>query len=347
MKWHFFFISTFLITTFVHSSDDIELIISLVFIFEWVFIEKMWVRWGKRRELRTVNVIPNEAGSQVFVIEFPINPKKDKWLLWNPGDCIGVVCELVNQEEHIFTIASSPYAGKLRLCIQITHAEPERDVNPLISRTVKQWTTKLGKQIRKARDKSGLFIPFLLSPPLPTQSGMYSSYENIIFITSGTGITPGLAVFEHWVHIHAKQLDKKKRMFELVRMYRTHKSMEFSDKIFLSWEPITGAKWNKGTLAYKNLTAFSVSLISGENTPPPPQYKETALRINMSGARDEKRKLTNQKKVAVLFMLIKEFKKKQPTDGKWQIFFCGAEVVAKLVIKAAWLNKKSVIAEMF
>jgi len=91
MKWHFFFISVYLLTTFVHSSDDIELIILLLFIFEWVFIEKMWVRWGKRRELRTVNLVPNESGSQVFVIEFPINPKKDKWLIWNPGDCIGVV----------------------------------------------------------------------------------------------------------------------------------------------------------------------------------------------------------------------------------------------------------------
>jgi len=149
------------------------------------------------------------------------------------------------------------------------------------------------------------------------------------------------------VHIHAKQLDKKTRMYELVRMYRTHKSMEFSDKIFLSWEPISGAKWNKGTLMYKNLTAFSVSLMTGESLPPPPQYKETALRINLSGPKDETRELANQKKVALLFLLIKEFKKKQQPEGKWQIFFCGAEAVAKLVIKAAWLNKKSVIAEMF
>jgi len=67
----------------------------------------------------------------------------------------------------------------------------------------------------------------------------------------------------------------------------------------------------------------------------------------MTTAGNESRELGNQKKVAVLYMLIKEFKKKQPADGKWQIFFCGAEAVAKLVVKAAWLNKKSVIAEMF
>jgi len=256
-----------------------------------VFVEKMWVRWGKRRELRTVNVLPNESGSQVFVIEFPINPRRDKWLIWNHGDCICVVCELINQEEHIFTIASSPYCGKLRLCIQITHAEPERDINPLIARQVKQWTTILGKKIRRAyeNDKTNMFLPFLLSPPLPTHSGIYTNFDHILFITSGTGLTPGLATLEHYIYTHANQYDKKTRSYMLIRLYRTHKSMEWSDKIFLSWESVTGTKWKNGTLNFKNLTVTSVSLLSGETQPIPEQYKDTSLRINLTGAKDESR----------------------------------------------------------
>jgi hypothetical protein len=349
MKWHFFFISVYLLATFVHSSDDVHLIILLAFMFEWVFVEKMWVRWGKRRELRTVNLQANESGSQVFVIEFPINPKRDKWLLWNPGDCIGVVCELINQEEHIFTIASSPYSGKLRLCIQITHGEPERDINPLIARNVKQWTTIMGKKIRRAIEnkQANLFLPFLLSPPLPTHSGIYTKFNHILFITSGTGLTPGLATLEHYIYTHANQYDKKTRSYMLIRLYRTHKSMEWSDKIFLSWEAIAGTKWTNGTLNFKNLSVTSVGILSGETQPVPDQYKDTALRLNLTGAKDESRDISNQKKVAAMYMLIKAFSKQHENSKEWKIFFCGAEAVAKLAEKAAWLNGKSVVAEMF
>jgi len=348
MKWHFFFLSVYLLGTFVHSSDDPELIILLVFMFEWVFVEKMWVRWGKRRELRTVNLEANDAGSQVFIIEFPIS-KKEKWLIWNPGDCIGVVCELINTEEHIFTIASSPLTGKLRLCIQITHAEPERDINPVITREVKQWTTILARKIRRALEdkQTSIFLPFLLSSPLPTHSGIYTNFQHIVFITSGTGLTPGLATLEHFIHYHAAKGDKKTRSYMIIRLYRNHKSMEWSDKIFLGWEAVSKTKWDNGKMEFNGLSVTSVSILSGETAEPPEQYKQTALRMNLTGDKNENRDLSNQKKVAAMYMLIKFFKQKQDNPKAWKIFFCGAEAVAKLAAKAARLNKKSIVAEMF
>jgi len=58
-------------------------------------------------------------------------------------------------------------------------------------------------------------------------------------------------------------------------------------------------------------------------------------------------KISNQKKVAAMYMLINAFSKQHENSKEWKIFFCGAEVVAKLAEKAAYLNGKSIVAEMF
>jgi len=115
--------------------------------------------------------------------------------------------EISNLTYHPFTITSAPHQNYLTAHI----------------RAVGPWTRKLHEIYNPNLPKP----PLLIDGPFGSSSENWHSFENLIFIAAGIGVTPVASILKDFVHRVKSDLDFKLQKFIFFWVCRTQKQFEW------------------------------------------------------------------------------------------------------------------------
>ena len=165
---------------------------------------------SQQRKIATLQAFNDDEDEKVIKLALENNPTSPDYFYYTPGQYAEIQIPSISPYEwHPFTIASSAgYAnhkstdgGKKSKGAGGGRGEGDETVVFFIKATGK-WTNQLYDLAAKAKENPDVLTHVNLRGPYGAPAQNYMSYEHLIVIGSGIGVTPLLSIWSHLVNIY-------------------------------------------------------------------------------------------------------------------------------------------------